>query len=224
MTPKPWSYTALTSFETCPRRHYLTRATKTVKEPEGEALVWGRRVHEALEHRLQLHKPLPAELKQYEPIVAKLLDKPAVRFVEEQIALTKEFDRTPWFSKEVWVRGAFDLALQYADNPAYDMLIIDWKTGKVKPDSDQLKLFAALAFTVYPQVNTVKTAFVWLKDSKITPEMFTRDQSSEIWAEFSARVARLDNAYTTGKWPAKPSGLCRRWCPVGKRHCEFCGD
>lgn len=31
--PVAWSYSALTSFETCPHRHYETKIAKTIKEP-----------------------------------------------------------------------------------------------------------------------------------------------------------------------------------------------
>ena len=45
----PWSYSALTSYETCPKRYQLTRVTKQVTEPQTEATRWGNEVHKALE-------------------------------------------------------------------------------------------------------------------------------------------------------------------------------
>ena len=34
----PWSWSSLQSFETCPRRHYLTKISKEVVEPTTSAL------------------------------------------------------------------------------------------------------------------------------------------------------------------------------------------
>ena len=60
---KAWSYSALTAFETCPRRFELTRVTRQVKEPQTEATIWGNEVHKALELFAKDGKPLPKNLK-----------------------------------------------------------------------------------------------------------------------------------------------------------------
>ena len=43
---KPWSYSSLTSYETCPRRYDLVRNKRVVKEPPTEATIWGNKVHD----------------------------------------------------------------------------------------------------------------------------------------------------------------------------------
>lgn len=217
--PKAWSYTALTGFETCARRHYILRVAKLVTEPEGEALKWGNEVHKAIENRIMQGTILPKNMQNFTGIVDKLLNTDAQVIAEQQLAVNKDLEPVEWFAKDVWCRGVIDAAV-FKDGTA---VLIDWKTGKMKPEMEQLKLFAALAFAHYPEIHKVKTVFAWLKDNKVTAEVFTRSQEADIWNEFSARVARFDNAFTSGKWPAKPSGLCKRWCPVGKQHCEFCG-
>ena len=55
--------------------------------------------------------------------------------------------------EDVWVRGVIDIGVIGSDT-AY---LLDWKTGKHRPDSDQLKLFAALAFAIYPWISNVVT-------------------------------------------------------------------
>ena len=101
--------------------------------------------------------------------------------------------------------------------------IWDWKTGKVKPDSSQLKLFAGITFALHPEVEKISTGFLWLAYDRNTIAEFKRSDVPDIWNEFLPRVLRLENAYTKDKWEAKPSGLCRAWCPVGKNLCDFCG-
>jgi hypothetical protein len=214
---KAWSYSSLTSFETCPRRYEVTRVTKEVVEPPTEATIWGTTVHTALEDRVN-GKPLEERFQQYEQFVEPLerVGKPVA---EMEIALTKGFDRTGWEAADAWCRGIIDVHVLAGDTA----IALDWKTGKPKPDASQLKLFAAMMFHVYPQLSKVKTGYVWLAHDKLTTEVFTREQLGDIWKDFLPRVRRLEIAFEENKWPAKPSGLCRNWCPVGRSLCQHCG-
>ena len=214
-----WSYSALTAYETCPRRYELTRVSRTVKEPQTEATIWGNEVHKALELFAKGEKPLPPDMKKYEKYVNKILSYEGKRVIEERIALDKNFRPTTWMAKNVWVRGIIDIGVVGSEK-AY---LLDWKTGKRKPDLDQLKLFAALAFAVYPWIDKVTTGFIWLKTKEFDKEVFTREQLPEIWDEFMPRLNRLAISFKDDKWTPKPSGLCKNWCPVGRSNCEFCG-
>jgi hypothetical protein len=216
---KAWSYSALTAYETCPRRYELTRVSKKVVEPQTEATLWGNQVHKALELFAKGEKPLPPDLAAYERYVRKIQSYEGKRVVEERIALDKNFRPTKWMAKDVWVRGIIDIGVVGSEK-AY---LLDWKTGKRKPDSDQLMLFAALAFAIYPWIEKVTTGFIWLKSGEFDKEVFTRDQLPEIWNVFMPRLQRLAISYEDNKWTPKPSGLCKNWCPVGRSNCEFCG-
>lgn len=217
---KAWSYSALTAYETCPKRFQLTRVTKQVFEPQTEATLWGNKVHKALELFAKGEKPLPPELQAYERYVRKIQSYEGKRVVEEKIALDSSLRPTTWMAKNVWVRGIIDIGVVGSET-AY---LLDWKTGKRKPDSDQLQLFAALAFAIYPWIDNVVTGFIWLKENKFDKEKFTREQITDIWGGFLPRLNRLAASYEQDKWLPKPSGLCRNWCPVGRKLCEFCGE
>jgi hypothetical protein len=93
------------------------------------------------------------------------------------------------------------------------LLALDYKTGKTKDDFDQLRLFAALLFALYPEAETVKAGYVWLQANKVTKQTFSREDTVSIWNDFLPRVARLEQAHKDKRWPVKPSGLCRAWCP-----------
>ena len=214
-----WSYTSLTTFETCPKRYYLTRVTKEVKEPPSEAMTWGNTVHKALELRIKDKTPLPAVMQDYEKYCASIEASPGRVFTETQYALNAKFERTGWFDKDVWCRGVVDVGVINGKKAA----ALDWKTGKVKEDSKQMMLFAGFILHTEPEVETVSTGFIWLKHNKVNKETYTREQLPEIWQEFLPRVRRLEVAYEQNKWEAKPSGLCRAWCPVGKSLCDHCG-
>jgi hypothetical protein len=213
-----WSHTSLTAFETCPKQYFHTKVKKDVKPDFGEAAQWGQRVHKLLEDRLTVGTALPDYLKHCEPIVQDILSRDGQLLVEEKVALDVNLQPVTFFDKNAWCRGVIDVGKINERNG----VLIDWKTGKRKPENDQMKLFAAFSFAKYPWVQKITTAFVWLKDNKLDKQVFTRNQDvPAIWAETMPRVQRLDNAYQRDSWPAKPNGLCKAYCPV--RACEHNG-
>ena len=136
-----WSYSSLTAFETCPKRYFHTRVAKDIVEPEGDALLWGSAVHKALENRVKDGTPLPTGMTQWEPICAKLRASPGEIFTERQLCLNYRFQPTAWYGDDAWVRGVVDVGVLRDD----EIVALDYKTGKPKPDTDQLQLFAALS-------------------------------------------------------------------------------
>ena len=215
-----WSHSALNAFETCPKRYQLTRVTKQAAELPNDATIWGNKVHKGLEEYAKRKTPLPEEISHFKRYVDKIQSYKGKQIVEEKIALTKSLRPTTWMAKDVWVRGVIDIGVIGSDTA----FLLDWKTGKYRPDNNQLMLFAALAFATYPWIKNVVTGFVWLTAKKFDKEKFSKEQVTDLWGEFHPRVERLEEAYKQDKWIAKPSGLCRKWCPVGKSLCEFCGD
>lgn len=215
----PWSYSSLTAFETCPKRYYLTKVAKTVKEPQTEATIHGNAVHKALEISVRDRTPLPEKYSTYTPLVNTVLQSPGAKHTELKFGLTRNLTPTGFFASDVWCRGVLDLQVV---KPDY-VVVLDWKTGKPKPDADQLQLFAGAAFSLHPTVNKVKTGYAWLAYGKLDTETFTRDDVKSIWAEFIPRVQRMDEAAKRNDYPPRPSGLCRSWCPVSKQQCEFSG-
>ncbi len=213
-----WSHTSLTQFELCPKQYHHTKVLKDVKQDFGEAAQWGQRVHKLLEERIRDSKPLPEYLSHCEPVVQTILKREGQILVEEKVALDRNLQPVTFFAKDAWCRGVVDVGVVNEKNA----VLFDWKTGKRKPDNDQMRLFAAFSFAKYPWVQRITTAFVWLKENKIDKEVFTRKQDvPAIWAEVMPRVARVDAAYSKDSWPAKPNGLCKAYCPV--KSCEHNG-
>lgn len=219
MASPAWSFTSIAAFETCPRQYKLMRVDKVVKEQPSEAMMWGNTVHKALEERVRDGKALPKTLAGYEPLAAKIAGSKGEVLVEQKLTLNEKFRPTSWFAKDAWCRGVLDVSIVGKRKA----VVLDYKTGKRKDDLDQLKLFAGIVFAHYPEIEEVDTGFIWLKDNVVDKELFTREQVGEIWGAFLPKVARLNSAFETGRWPARPSGLCRAWCAVGKSNCEFCG-
>lgn len=216
MSKPSWSYTSINQFVNCPRQYQLLRVTKEVKQTESEEMKWGNTVHKHLENRVKEGTPLPDSLSHLESLVRKLTTQEGDVFTEQQMAINADFEPVTWFDRKAWCRGIVDVGVKRGKL----FWVGDYKTGKRRPDSDQLMLFAALVMHHNPEVDTVKTSFIWLKDRSMDTERYTREQLPEIWQHFMPKITRLEKAYDNDKWPAKPSGLCG-WCPVTKSHCEF---
>lgn len=218
--PVAWSFSSLESFETCPRRHFQTKVAKTVPDPMGEAALWGNKVHKALELRIKDHATLTGGMEIYEPLAAKLeaAGRGGKIEAEQKMCLNYNLSPTTYFAKDAWVRGITDITITKKDKA----FIGDYKTGNPKPESAQLRLTAAMTMAHKPYVNTVFNSFIWLKNGTVTSETFTRDDIPKIWSEFAPRVQRLEIAHAETKWPPKPSGLCRNFCPC--TGCEHNGN
>lgn len=216
-----WSWTSYSAFQTCPKRYQLTRVTKEVKEPETDVLRWGKEVHKALELRVKDGTPLPEGMTQWEKYARwaiSLKDKAEV-VTEQQVALDKDLNPVDYWDKSAWVRGVFDLSVVGKGFAS----ILDYKTGKIRDSSEQLKLFAGFAFAMNPNIQEVKTIYIWLNHMKMTGETYTRDQLQSIWLFFQPTVDRIALAYENNDWPTRPSGLCRNWCPVPRSLCRHSG-
>jgi len=218
----PTSFSSLSKFETCPRQYYYQKITQEVQDPPGEAALWGSRVHEALEEYLRDGKELPNTVKMYQKYADQLKDRfpDGELLVEKELAVDANFQPCAWGDPNAWFRGIIDVAILH-DGALY---MFDWKTGRKKSDFDQLTLFAAMATSYYPEAQQIHAAYIWLKEKAVTRKSFTRDEARKAWADLSPRVKRLEEALEYDNWPARPSGLCKRWCAVGRLRCEHCGS
>jgi hypothetical protein len=216
--PFAWSYSKLKNYETCPKRHWHLDIAKDVREEESEALLYGNMVHEALANRISKGTELGEPFKHLEPWAERLLKTDGEILVEQKLAITSDFGPCKFFDRTAWFRGIGDV-IKIVGNAA---LIIDWKTGKVLEDSQQLALMAACVFAHHPDVHKVRSEFVWLKEDATTRADFAREDMPKMWNNLLPRVKALESAYASSTYPAKQGGLCRRWCPV--KQCPHHGE
>lgn len=212
-----WSFSSLTQFRNCPKQYQEIRVLRNFKEEKDATSIWGDRVHKAFATSLTTGVPLPAEMDVWQSIVNQFSKIKGRGLFENELALTRAFTPCEWFGPDVWVRGIIDAL--WIDGPVAKA--VDWKTGRRKPNSDQLALFALLVFHTFPEVQEVRTMFVWLKTGQKDDETFKREDIATIWQPLLIDVKRLENAHTTGTWIPKTSGLCSQWCSV--LTCQFNG-
>lgn len=211
MTKLAFSYTALKDFKNCPKSFYHKRVAKDVVFVQGDAAKWGEEVHKHFEDRIKTNTPLPFTLESYEPMLAQFDGKR--REVELQMAVNHDLQPCDWFAEDAWIRGIADVMVWLDDETVW---IGDWKTGKRRPDFEQLQLFCLLVWKHYPDVKKCKVSFIWVKDKAIDTEEFSRDDSNTLWEKVMTDIRRVYKAQEADNWPAKPSGLCG-WCDVKKQ-------
>jgi hypothetical protein len=197
-----WSYSRLKTFEECPKQFYHLNVARKgtpdrieyVQNEEGKR---GEYIHKALEQRIGNGRvPLPADLTHLEPMCQSILAAPGHNMTELQLAIDQAFEQCGTMDWDrVWLRVIIDLLKIYEDWG----WVADYKSGKNKPDDDQLKLFAATTFLLYPQVNRVTSSYIWTRhyddQNKFTTNHdFTRNEAPDLWGEFIPRVEKLQIA------------------------------
>jgi len=211
-----WSYSKLKNYETCPKRHWHLDIAKDIKEEESDQLLYGNTLHKVLAEAISGKNELPKPFSHLQPWVDKFKPADGAKaagvkvLVEQQLAITSDFGPTEWFGRDAWYRGIADV-IKIAGPVA---VVLDWKTGKILEDGVQLALMAACVFAHHPDVQKIRTEFIWLKEDATTRADFSREDMVKVWAGVLPRVKTLEDAHKSTTFPAKPGNLCRKWCPV----------
>ncbi len=225
-----WSWTRLDTFEQCPRKFQGSYITKEFPKPDFDAEHFrkGRAIHKVLENYMLNGEAIPC------PIVSgsdtwnidlrflhqllNTMHEADSKHIEQKVCFDIKLNKVDWYSKKAWCRVIMDAMVIVGDYA----LIIDWKSGKVNRYSDQLKLFAAAAFQMFPEVNRVLTAYVWCEHPNDKPVWaeYSRDKKDFLWEEFADRAELIQMANESGNWPAKKNRFCG-WCDATESMCEF---
>jgi hypothetical protein len=219
----PFTWTKLSAYETCPLRHLKVDIQKAYKEAESDQLAWGSKVHSAFEAALKAKNGrLPDEMEPWQKHIDNLRSTPGEILVEQKYALLKTLEACEYFAPAAYYRGKADV-VKLTPN-AKGALAIDWKTGrrKIGPENKQLALMALCVFAYHKTVERVLSRFVWLETGEQDDTLWTRQSvTTEFVENLLPRVGNLLEAARTEKYIAKPSGLCKSYCPV--QSCEFWG-
>jgi len=224
--PKPftWSFSAVDNFHTCGYKYYR----QVIKKDVSDSTIYrteGNEVHKLMEQRLVHARELPPHLRHWDRWVNELLDDcdrtTTLLRGEQKLAFTEDFEPCEYFDKvkKVWCRLVVD-AFKMRGPKAW---LRDWKTGRMKPDADQLLLYSTAIFIHFPQVKEIDAGLVFLKED-IGPHIprsdcvyelrITRADVKPFWMRYIRKVQALQLALAADNWPQIPSGLCRNHCAV----------
>jgi RecB family exonuclease len=209
--PIAWSYSSITSFETCPKQFYHEKILKEYPFVQTPAVKYGNEFHKAAEDFVRDGTPVPEQFAFTQGMLDNLAEREGVKHLELKMGLTIDLQPCGFFAKDVWFRGIVD----YLSIDGGEARVVDYKTGKSAKyaDPDQLELMALTVFKHYPLVTGVRAALLYVIAGKLIPAAYTRDDEKQ-WAKWIRRVNALQDAVTNDVWNPKPSGLCRAHCPV----------
>lgn len=220
--PFAWSFSRLKSYEDCPRRYYETQVLKD-KWPEKRSpqLDWGDAVHLAMATALKTGQPLPTIFRRlFQKWIDRVNRTQGELLIEDDCrwAINRQFKPVPWFAPTVWLRTVADAVVLDEETA----LVVDWKAGKsINADPVQLILTSLMLMVQFPEVQCVRSDFVWLQEDSQTTQVLYRNEAADQWAEILPRVKLLEHAVATDTFPPKPNRFCRNYCPV--RSCEYWG-
>jgi len=215
-----WSFSSLKTFTTCPKKFYHAKVVKDVKEPEGEAAMYGKEVHSVAEFYVRDGTPIPAKYDFIKPALDSLIKIPGDKYCEFKVALTESLEPCDFFDKECWFRGVADLLI--VNEEKGEARVIDYKLGKSKyADLGQLELMALTVFKIFPKITVVKGGLLFLTEGKFVPTVYEAQQQHRYWGNWMPTITMLEGAYSSGVWNAKPNGLCKQYCWVTS--CTHCG-
>jgi len=222
MKQPAWSYSALKTFETCPRKYQAEKVTKEVPFTQGEKAIYGEQLHKAAEEYIRDGTPIPQRFSFIQDYLDKLVAYPGEKFCEMKLGVKKvdgRLETCDYYDPEVWFRGIADLVI-VDGNRAW---VLDYKTGESRyADTRQLALMAAALFLKYPEIEKIKTMLLFVVKKDHRKQDFSAEYGLSIFSELHGLLSALENAYQTDVWNPRPNGLCRKWCNVTS--CPHQGD
>ena len=214
--PLAGSYSRLAALDTCPRKLNLVSLKKLVKEPQSDVLDRGSEVHATLAHAVaDPHATMPAGFPLAAQHIARLRGAGYELYPEREYAIDATRRQVDWFSPNAFYRFKLDV-LAVNDSRGE---VLDWKTGKVRVDQNQLRDYAIAAFLMLPQIEQVTARLVFLDQGQSMDSVYPRTALEPLYDALLARMQRLHAQEIAGEWPATPGPYCR-WCPVPLRLCE----
>lgn len=209
--PIAWSHSRVNTFLDCPKMFYHQNILKDVKYEQGEPQKEGERAHKALELRLTRKVDLPKQYAKYEMLIRAIESLPGITYGERDLALDDQLRPTGYFEKNCYVRVTADV-ININGNRG---IFLDYKNGKVSVDEAQLKLYAAVGFHVFPEIEQWETKYIFLQHDIVTGDTYTRGQLPALWEELLPVPRAIQKAVETNNWPPSPGRKCG-WCSVNK--------
>ena len=212
VTAAPWSFSRIKAFDTCPKQFYHVNVLKQFPFKETEAMRYGTEFHEAAEHFIRDGTPVPDRFAFARPALEVLAAKSGEKLCEQKMGLTAELEACDFFAKDVWFRGIVDLLIIDGDVAT----VIDYKTGKSSryAEKGQLELMALSVFRHFPEVKTVRAGLLFVIANELVKAKYEKTGQKDMWRKWLSEYGKMESAFETGVWNPKPSGLCKRHCPV----------
>jgi len=210
----PWSFSRIKAFEQCPKQFYHEKVLKQYPFIQTEAMIYGNQFHKACEDYIGKDEPLPEKFGYIKDALNKLNLRKGVKICEQRLGVTANLEPCSFGAKDVWFRGIVDLAI--LDEDSGIGWIVDYKTGKSAKyaDKGQLELMALAIFAHYPKITSIRAGLLFVVANKLIKETYEVADKANLWEKWTANYATMEKAFEADVWNPRPSGLCKRHCPV----------
>jgi len=208
----PWSFSKIKAFEQCPKQFYHEKILKEHPFKETEAILYGSAFHKMAEDFIALDTPVPAKFKFAEKMLTVLKTRRGTKLCEVKLGVTENLEACDFYAADVWFRGIADLVILDEGTAT----VVDYKTGKSAQyaDKGQLELMALTVLARYPQITKVRAALMFVVSKDLVKDVYMEYDKSKLWGKWLGKYNRMKIAADNDVWNARPSGLCRRHCPV----------
>lgn len=213
-----WSYSRYADYDQCPYKAKLKHLDK-IEEPPSPAMKRGIFIHKLAERAVNSDEhPIPAELKKHATLIRRLRaarkSDPQKVIVEQMWGFDDAWRPCRW---DDWDRCALrmktDVTLLLRTS---SVEIIDWKTGKMRPDqidkyAQQMSLFALGAMKMFPERKKFTTRLAFLdapEPNTFVSSDFDRSEHDEIMEVWGRRVEPMLN---DEEFAPKANQFCA-WC------------
>ncbi len=210
----PWSFSRIKAFEQCPKQFYHEKVLKQYPFIQTDAMIYGNQFHKACEDYIGKGEPLPERFMYIKDALDKLNQREGVKICEQRLGVTANLEPCTFGARNVWFRGIVDLAI--LDEDSGIGWIIDYKTGKSAKyaDKGQLELMALAIFAHYPKITSIRAGLLFVVANKLVKETYEIADRANLWEKWSSNYATMEKAFEADVWNPRPSGLCKRHCPV----------
>jgi len=210
----PWSFSRIKAFEQCPKQFYHEKVLKQYPFIQTDAMIYGNQFHKACEDYIGKGEPLPERFMYIKDALDKLNQRKGVKVCEQRLGVTANLEPCTFGARNVWFRGIVDLAI--LDEDSGIGWIIDYKTGKSAKyaDKGQLELMALAIFAHYPKITSIRAGLLFVVANKLVKETYEVADRANLWEKWASNYATMEKAFEADVWNPRPSGLCKRHCPV----------
>lgn len=225
-----WSFSRRKKYNDCPLSAKFAAIDK-IKEPANDAMNRGKGIHNLAEDYItkKLAK-FPKELSEFEVEFRALRRLSKILEVECELAFTQKWEPCEWYDMQnCWVRIKADcmyIVPQKKKNtrgkqkPQPVVLkIIDFKTGKVRPEHvEQLDLYALAGLLMHPEADIVEAELWYIDSGDIEAKEYEAADVDHLKKFWESDVKKMMSDRT---FKANPGRHCS-WCYFSQKKHKDC--
>ena len=233
---KSWSFSSLSTYETCPYRTKL-RVIDKIPEPERplpegkteHANDRGTRIHDGCERFVRGEGELPAEAAvHFKPYLMSLAEhyKAGKIQMEEEWGFNRDWE--PCDYKGAWLKVKLDVFYRPEKTHA---VILDYKTGR--KDNNEIKhgkqmgLYAIAAACRYPELQEIDTELLYLDQKPAEPgkkysnHTFVSKPVDKWLYPIKLWTVKADKMLRDTQFKPTPNAFSCQYCPYKEGICQY---